>query len=67
MGIAGTSAGYLAALIWFPLARAGLGAWGRLIAAGHPAVGQAVALAAAHPSPGVARWPREEWRKPLHA
>lgn len=36
MGIADTSAGYLAALICFPLAGAGLGAWGGLIAAGRP-------------------------------
>ena len=36
MGVADTAAGYLLALICFPLFGAGLGAWGGLFAAGHP-------------------------------
>jgi hypothetical protein len=36
MSVADTSAGYLLALICFPLFGAGLGAWGGLFAAGHP-------------------------------
>jgi hypothetical protein len=36
MSVADTSAGYLLALICFPLFGAGLGAWGGLIAAGRP-------------------------------
>jgi hypothetical protein len=36
MSVADTAAGYLLALICFPLFGAGLGAWGGLFAAGHP-------------------------------
>jgi len=36
MSVADTAAGYLLALICFPLVGAGLGAWGGLFAAGHP-------------------------------
>jgi hypothetical protein len=36
MSVADTAAGYLLALICFPLFGAGLGAWGGLIAAGYP-------------------------------
>jgi hypothetical protein len=36
MSVADTAAGYLLALVFFPLFGAGLGAWGGLFAAGHP-------------------------------
>jgi hypothetical protein len=36
MSVADTAAGYLLALVCFPLLGAGLGAWGGLFAAGHP-------------------------------
>jgi hypothetical protein len=36
MSVADTAAGYLLALVCFPLFGAGLGAWGGLFAAGHP-------------------------------